>query len=152
MMQADFGLFYLRNLKRRDLGPESGLWETLSNMTKAPKLSTFRQWIIWRRLKKEQSFIWVAVWKESGQIVGYIKLLSDQKPARGGALAGHTEDVVVREGFENNGVATVLINTLISFAKKMKMYRLTLFCDPKFQEFYARFGFNTTDSSMRINF
>ncbi|MDD4333281.1 MAG: GNAT family N-acetyltransferase [Patescibacteria group bacterium] len=151
-MRPDHEKFFLRELCWSDLRQGSGIWETLNELTPANCVVSLRARLkIWLNLKREGSFVLVAIWRENGQIVGHVKLLPDQKIARGGALAGHVEDVVTRQGFRNQGVASALLKELKREAILRGMYKLTLACHDWLEGFYARFDFVKTDSGMRAN-
>lgn len=66
-----------------------------------------------------------------------------------GALA-HIEDIVVSDELRGLGLGKLLIQQLVHLAIRAGCYKITLDCDPKNQEFYAKCGFQMKGFQMCI--
>jgi glucosamine-phosphate N-acetyltransferase len=146
-------MFYIRELKEEDFLSGSGLEETLAALTKTYKLSSERAREIFSKLTRENASFFVAVSdrKEARkQIVGFVKILYDQKIFRCGALAAHIEDVAVRKGFSQKGIGADLIKTAVKASRKKGCYKITLDCESKTLAFYQKQGFDIYGVTMRM--
>lgn len=143
----------IRPLRVVDLKRNSGFWETLANLAPGNKKVNYSHTVrAYYRTKKQGSYTYVAVDSTDGKIVGTTKLLVEQKFIRDLALAGHIEDVVTREGYENQGVASQLITVTLQKAKALGCYKVILDCRKELVGFYKRFGFEATEVEMKIYF
>jgi len=142
--------YTIRELKEEDLKPERGFLETLANLSEVEKVSENKAKKIFKELKKEKSYIFVAVTKNKN-IIGTIKLMVEQKFYHQGAKAGHIEDVITRKGFENMGVAGSLIKKALAKAKEQKCYKVILDCRDELIPFYKKFNFYKFENCLRIN-
>ena len=61
--------------------------------------------------------IFVAIDKQTSEVIGATTLLVEQKFIHSGGKAGHIEDVVTRKGFEGLGIGSALINQCITFCE-----------------------------------
>lgn len=142
----------IRPLQIADLKPKSGFWETLANLTSGKKVSYSGAVKAYRRAKKQDGYTYVAVDSTNGQIVGTTKLLVEQKFIRSLALAGHIEDVVIRKGYEGQGIASQLITMALQKAKALGCYKAILDCREELIGFYKKFGFKKAEVEMKIYF
>ncbi|MCU0680226.1 MAG: GNAT family N-acetyltransferase [Planctomycetes bacterium] len=140
----------VRLLKITDLKKNSGLWETLNNLSPVGKFSYIRAQKAFKDIIKQNSYNYVAVEERNKQIVGNIKLIIEQKLYRNFGRAGHIEDVVVHKDYEGQGIAKLLINTVIKKAKELKCYKLILDCSPELVSFYSKFGLEEKERGMKM--
>lgn len=142
--------YIVRKIKKEDLEPGKGFFATLSNLTKTPSLSFEERLAIWEKIKNRGDEVFVAVSQEKGEIIGTVKFLLDWKFFRGGSLALHLEDFVVREGYEGQGVAMALWEFFLERAKELKPYKIILDCDKDLVPFYRdKLGFYEFEICMR---
>lgn len=142
----------IRLLQVADLKPKSGFWETLANLTPVKIVSHSQAIRAYHKVKKQDSYTYVAVDSTDGQIVGTTKLLVEQKFIRSLALAGHIEDVATRKGYEGRGIASQLIDIALKKAKALSCYKVILDCRQELVSFYKRFGFEQAEVAMKIYF
>lgn len=80
---------------------------------------------------------------DKGKAVGVITIQEIISSAMG-TFVGLVEDVVVKKEYKNLGIATRLVDAVISYARNKEYSRIHLLCDddnPPAQEFYKKFGF-----------
>ena len=95
--------------------------------------------------------IFVAINKETSEVIGTTILLFEQKFIHSGGRAGHIEDVVTRKGFEGLGIGSALINHALHFAKTAGCYKVVLDCSDTNISFYQKTGFKVHETSMRYD-
>jgi glucosamine-phosphate N-acetyltransferase len=95
--------------------------------------------------------IFVAIDKETTEVIGTTTLLVEQKFIHSGGKAGHIEDVVTRKGFEGRGIGSALINHALHFAKTAGCYKVVLDCSDTNISFYQKTGFKVHETSMRYD-
>ena len=61
------------------------------------------------------------------------------------------EDVVTRQGSKGKGFASLLIEKLISEARKAKVFKIVLSAKESNKEFYEKFGFKPDQISMKYD-
>jgi len=142
--------YIIRELKVEDLNPKRGFLQTLSNLSEVGKVSEKEAKKIFKEMKKEKSYIFVAV-DGNKDIIGTIKLMVEQKFYHQGAKAGHIEDVITRKGFENMGVAGSLIKKALGQARKFGCYKVILDCRDELIPFYKKFRFYKFENCLRVN-
>jgi glucosamine-phosphate N-acetyltransferase len=95
--------------------------------------------------------IFVAIDKETSEVIGATTLLIEQKFIHNGGKAGHIEDVVTRKGFEGLGVGTALMDHALRFAKTAGCYKIVLDCSEANIRFYQKIGFRLHEMCMRYD-
>jgi glucosamine-phosphate N-acetyltransferase len=95
--------------------------------------------------------IFVAIDKETSEVIGATTLLIEQKFIHDGGKAGHIEDVVTRKGFEGLGIGTALIDHALRFAKTFGCYKIVLDCSEANISFYQKIGFRLHETCMRYD-
>jgi glucosamine-phosphate N-acetyltransferase len=95
--------------------------------------------------------IFVAIDKETSEVIGATTLLIEQKFIHSGGKAGHIEDVVTRKGFQGLGIGSALINHALHFAKTVGCYKVILDCSDANIRFYQKTGFKVHETSMRYD-
>lgn len=146
--------YIIRELKEEDLYPEKGLLETFSNLSIVTSLSLEEAKSIFTKIKNEGSTIFVAVSEEAetrGQVIGTIKLLLDQKFHHGGGRAAHLEEIIVRKGFEGQGIGKALWLKFLERARELGCYKIILDCAPELIPFYKKLGFYEFEITMRFD-
>ena len=144
--------FEVREIKLEDL--KNGYFSTLKNLSEMGSIEESME-------KAEQIFnkitenplhrIFVAVDKETSEVIGATTLLVEQKFIHSGGKAGHIEDVVTRKGFEGLGIGSTLINHALHFAKTAGCYKVILDCSDTNIRFYQKTGFKVHETSMRYD-
>jgi len=95
--------------------------------------------------------IFVAIDKQTSEVIGATTLLVEQKFIHDGGKAGHIEDVVTRKGFEGLGIGSALINHSLHFARTVGCYKVVLDCSDNNISFYQKAGFRVHETSMRYD-
>jgi glucosamine-phosphate N-acetyltransferase len=95
--------------------------------------------------------IFVAIDKQTSEVIGATTLLVEQKFIHDGGKAGHIEDVVTRKGFEGLGIGSALINHALHFARTVGCYKVVLDCSDNNISFYQKAGFRVHETSMRYD-
>lgn len=135
----------------KHLHEESGFFQTLSNLSPAPVMDMIRAQQILNRSIALGKSIWVAIDQSSGQIVGTVSFIVEYKFTREGITVGHIEDMVTRDGYEGNGIASALIKEAMRTARQWKCFKLILDCSKENEAFYERFGFRKHETMMRLD-
>ena len=86
---------------------------------------------------------------EADRIVATATLLLERKFLRGGAIAGHIEDVSVKTSHQGRGLGRVLIDTLTSLARKKSCYKVILDCEDRNVAFYEKCGYDRAGVEMK---
>jgi len=73
--------------------------------------------------------------------VGMITLLIEQKLIHGGKCVAHIEDLVVNKSYNGQGIASKLLQHVITIAKKTNCYKIVLDCKRELYSFYEKNGF-----------
>ena len=141
--------YIVKELMKKDLEYLDSFFETLSNLTDAPKQTREKTENLLMGINEQWSKIFIAITTE-GEIIWALMLMIEQKMIRWGAKAGHIEDVVTREGFEWNGIGKALMNTAIEEAKNCGCYKIILDCDNELTWYYKKFWFKTDGAFMRM--
>lgn len=90
----------------------------------------------------------------AGEVVGTASLLLEPKLLGGGSVAGHIEDVAVRQGWDGRGVGSALVSALLERARGAGAYKVILDSSDENAGFYERLGFSRSEGTvnMRVNF
>lgn len=75
-------------------------------------------------------------------------LLVERKLIRGGAFAGHIEDVVVDAQFRGSGLGRRMVDALTDEARRRGCYKVILDCAESNVPFYERCGYATKELQM----
>jgi len=141
--------YIVKELMKKDLEYLDSFFETLSNLTDAPKQTREKTENLLMGINEQWSKIFIAITTE-GEIIWALTLMIEQKMIRWWARAGHIEDVVTREGYEWNGIGKALMNTAIEEAKNCGCYKIILDCDNELTWYYKKFWFKTDGAFMRM--
>ena len=80
-------------------------------------------------------------------LIGTATLIYEPKIIRGLGVVGHIEDVVVRDNYRGQGVASSLLRHLTQLARQ-RCYKVILDCSPENEGFYRRNGFQLHGKEM----
>ena len=143
--------FTVREIKKSDI--QRGLFETLSNLSQVGEINQDieRASKILHEIEGNKLYKIFVAESESGQIIGSITLLVEQKFIHNGGKVGHIEDVVTRKEFSGKGVGSSLVQKCIDVAKDEKCYKVILDCSDDNVPFYERAGFRKHEVSMRYD-
>jgi len=128
-----------------------GLLETLGHLSDMGGLTPKEAKGIFRRIKKDSLYHFLVAVAADGKVIGATTLLAEQKFIHRGGLAGHIEDVVVREGYEARGVGRSLVNAAVELAKELGCYKCILDCKADVTGFYEGLGFRRHEIGMRLD-
>ena len=138
----------IRKIDESDL--ENGFLESLDNLRQASNLEhNSAKSILKGILENEKHVIHVA--EIDGKVVGSTTLLIEQKFIHNGGFVGHIEDVVVKKGFETQGIGMKLVLSLLDVAKERKCYKTILNCENELIQFYEKIGFKQKSNEMRVD-
>lgn len=88
-----------------------------------------------------------------GEIASSGTLLLEYKLTHGGCKCAHIENILTEEKFRGNGYAKLLIDKLISEAKRQMCYRVDLICFEYLIDMYRDRGFEVSEqNAMSIKF
>ena len=143
--------FTVREIKKSDI--QRGLFETLSNLSQVGEINQDieRASKLLHEIEGNKLYKIFVAESESGQIIGSITLLVEQKFIHNGGKVGHIEDVVTRKEFSGKGVGSSLVQKCIDVAKDEKCYKVILDCSDDNVPFYERAGFRKHEVSMRYD-
>lgn len=143
--------FTVREIKKSDI--QRGFFETLSNLSQVGQINQDleRASKLLHEIEENKLYKIFVAESESGQIIGSITLLVEQKFIHNGGKVGHIEDVVTREEFSGKGVGSALVQKCIDVAKNAKCYKVILDCSDANVPFYEKAGFRKHEVSMRYN-
>ena len=103
--------FEVREIKEGDL--KNGYFSTLKNLSELGSVGESMERaerILCNVISNPLHRIFVAIDKETSEVIGATTLLIEQKFIHNGGKAGHIEDVVTRKGFEGRGIGSALIS------------------------------------------
>ena len=75
------------------------------------------------------------------RVIGCGSLILEKKFIRSLGVAGHIEDIVVKEGYRGKNLGLRLIEVLKLLAEDSKCYKVILDCSDKNVAFYQKCGF-----------
>ncbi len=96
------------------------------------------------KILKNSSHIEIAVDKNTGNVVGFINAISD------GVLSAYIPLLEVLPKYQNNGIATKIIERL--FNRLTDFYMIDLTCDVDMNPFYEKFGLKKMNGMFIRNF
>ncbi len=144
--------FEVREIKEGDL--KNGYFSTLKNLSELGSVEESMEraeQILNNIISNPLHRIFVAIDKETSEVIGATTLLVEQKFIHSGGKAGHIEDVVTRKGFEGLGIGSALISHALHFAKTEGCYKVVLDCSDTNIKFYQKAGFKVHETSMRFD-
>ena len=138
----------IREIIESDL--ENGFLESLDNLRQSSNLEPNSARNILKKILENENHI-IHVAELNGKIVGSATLLIEQKFIHNGGLVGHIEDVVVKKGFEGQGIGMKLVLSLLDIAKERVCYKTILNCEDELIPFYEKIGFKQKSNEMRFD-
>jgi glucosamine-phosphate N-acetyltransferase len=143
--------YKITELNEKILENYSDFFETLSNMSPAPKIPYKKSKKILKLINSQNAHIFAAILEKEKKIIGTSTILIEQKFIHNGKKVGHIEDVVILKGYENNGIGKELIKNLVNYAKEKECYKVILDCNEEKIPFYEKCGFKKYENCMRLN-
>lgn len=138
----------IRELEARDIS--RGFLATLNALSPAIDIDPNRTRKIFKDIKSNQNHI-IVIAETDGQIVGTATLLIEPKFIHDGGMAGHIEDVAVRDGFRGCGIGRMLVKYLLRIAGDRGCYKTVLDCTEDVRPFYERLGLRQASCQMRAD-
>ena len=138
----------VRRIQRMDVN--NGLVDVLNNLSPtsdAKRLArTYWQW------SKGRKAVYVAIDDSINKVIGTGSIFIEHKPTHDPSKpVGHIEDVVVLKSREKEGVGTKIMQALIAHAKSFYCRKIILSCTLDNTSYYAKFGFVSSEVSMRLD-
>lgn len=94
----------------------------------------------------------IYVIEHMNQIIASGTLLIENKIIHGCSKVGHIEDIVVSPLYKGKQLGTLIINSLVEYAKDQNCYKVILDCEDNLIPFYDRCGFERKGSQMSLYF
>lgn len=143
--------YIIKELTKEDLNlDKEGFLDTLRNLSETKELSLGELEKLLSNIQNQNGHVYIAV-NGNKKIIGTAKLLIEQKFSHSGGKVGHIEDVVTHEEYFHKGIASNLIETIISVSKKQGCYKVILDCKEELVPFYSKFGFSNKQNCLRLN-
>lgn len=138
----------IRPLQRDDM--HNGLLETLDALRPASAMSRERAERVMDAIMSDGNRL-VAVAELGGKVVGTATVLFETKFIHDGGVAGHIEDVAVRQEYQKKGIGGMIVRYLLDAARERGCYKTVLDCENGLVDFYTELGFKHTSSGMRYS-
>ncbi|MDE0089791.1 MAG: GNAT family N-acetyltransferase [Thaumarchaeota archaeon] len=138
----------VRPLRRDDI--RNGLLETLDALRPASAMSRERAERIMDAIMSDGNRL-VAVAELGGKVVGTATVLFETKFIHDGGVAGHIEDVAVRQEYQKKGIGGMIVRYLLDAARERGCYKTVLDCESGLVDFYTNLGFKHASSGMRYS-
>ena len=138
----------VRPLRRDDV--HNGLLETLDALRPASAMSRERAERVMDTIMSDGNRL-VAVAELGGKVVGTATVLFETKFIHDGGVAGHIEDVAVRQEYQKKGIGGMIVRYLLDAARERGCYKTVLDCESGLADFYTELGFKHTSSGMRYS-
>jgi glucosamine-phosphate N-acetyltransferase len=140
--------YKLKELEESDIN--ESLFETLGNLRSCGELTVDKARLLLKGIKVNPLHkIYVAL--DGKDIVGIATIIIEQKFIRNGGKVGHIEDVATNKDYERKGIASAIIQKLISIAKEQGCYKVILDCSEENKPFYKKNGFKECEYEMRLD-
>ena len=138
----------IRPLRRDDM--RNGLLETLDALRPASSMSRERAERAMDTIMSDGNRL-VAVAEHGGKVVGTATVLFETKFIHDGGMAGHIEDVAVRQEYQKKGIGRMIVKYLLDAARERGCYKTVLDCEDGLVGFYTDLGFERASSGMRYD-
>ncbi len=139
--------FTIKRLKKKYITPE--FFATLEHLSSSTVPDTAKGKKQFKRINKnERHYIYVALDKETKEVIGATTVFIEPKFIHDCGQLAHVEDVVVRPGYEGQGIGRALMERAITTAKKEDCYRVLLDCSDTNIPFYEKLGFHKRGNEM----
>lgn len=148
-MAGSDGVVIIRELEAGDM--KRGFLAALDSLRpQASRIRQDRALEIFKGIESDPNHI-IVVADADGQVVGAATLLIEPKFIHGGGMAGHIEDVAVRDGFQGRGIGRRIVKHLLGVAAGRGCYKTVLDCTDDVRPFYEKMGFRCTAGQMRVD-
>ena len=94
------------------------------------------------------NMIFIAEEHVTKKLIGSITLLIEQKFIHNLSKYARIEDVVVDENYRKQNIGRSLVKYAICYAKKIKVFKITLTCKKNLENFYKKNDFEIYDIHM----
>lgn len=136
----------IRPLQKDDT--RRGLLETLDALRMASNISKDTANTILNHIISDKNRL-VAIAEIDGMIVGTATIIYELKFIHNGGIAGHIEDVAVRNGYHKKGIGKKILKYLLEDANSRGCYKTILDCSDELIKYYTNIGFKHTSNGMR---
>lgn len=140
--------FKIKELTKKNITSE--FFVTLNNLSKTIKENIKKGRKAFKHIQKNKNHRILVAIDENNFVIGLTTLLIERKFIHEFGKLGHIEDVVVREGFEGNGIGGALIDKAKKIAKKEDCYRIILNCSDDKIKFYEKLGYKKRENEMAL--
>lgn len=139
--------YAIKELKKKYITP--GFFTTLAHLSKSTVADVDKGRKQFKRIKKNKNhLVFVALDKETKEVIGATTVFIEPKFIHDCGSLAHIEDVVVRPGFEGQGIGRALVERAIRQAKKEDCYRVLLDCSDQNVPFYEKLEFRKRNNEM----
>ena len=127
----------------------NGILETLDALRPASGIdAVMAESIISDIISDQSRLVAVAFDHDNNTIVGTASIHFEKKIIHNGGIAGHIEDVAVREGYQGAGIGTRIVKYLLDEARKRGCYKTILDCTDELVKYYECIGFERKSNGM----
>jgi len=77
---------------------------------------------------------------EKEELIGFCRVISD------GVYKAFLFDVIVKDGYQNQGIGSFIMKTVLNHEKLINVRHIELYCPEKVTHFYKKIGFETRTS------
>jgi len=101
-----------------------------------------------RKLLDNSSVVIGLIDAKTGELVGFARVISDS------IYRAFIFDVIAKENYRNDGIGTILMNSILEHPLVRDVERVELYCPNRLVPYYEKFGFSTDvneSNLMRIN-
>lgn len=96
--------------------------------------------------------IFLLIDEESGNIIGCITVLLEQKIIHNLQLVCHVEDLIINNNYKNKGFGSIILDYIKKYAIVKNCYKIILNCDSNIKEFYIKNNFTSKNIEMSYYF
>ncbi|MFZ6036315.1 MAG: GNAT family N-acetyltransferase [Patescibacteria group bacterium] len=137
-------------LKKKYITP--GLFSTLAHLSSSTVNNVDKGRKQFKRIRKNKNhYIFVALEKKTREVIGATTVLIEPKFIHDCGFLAHVEDVVVRPGYEGQGIGRALMEKAMKTAQQADCYRVLLDCHDTNVKFYEKLGFSKRGNEMIHN-
>lgn len=122
--------------------------EELHSLFKKEWWTQHRQLSEIRRLVDNSSVVIGLINDKTGELIGFGRVISDT------IYRAFIFDIIAKENYRNNGIGTIVINSILEHPHVRDVERVELYCPDRLVPYYERFGFSTDvngSNLMRMN-
>ncbi|MER2261498.1 MAG: GNAT family N-acetyltransferase [Psychrobacillus sp.] len=90
-----------------------------------------------RKLLDNSSVVIGLVNDKTEELIGFARVISDT------LYRAFIFDVIAKENYRNNGIGTILMNSILEHPQVRDVERVELYCPDRLVPYYEKFGFST---------